>query len=383
MAVPRSNRLPHQNCLTRTQTPTQLWRLIQYPIDTLKRIRDTLAASCGIKNYLFHIFEQTSTIVTGITVTNNHGADNHPNYCYDATFIGSLSMLLPTWLTQKSTSRVAFLLGGTAAEIRQHLTTSGITALTTICDRATAEQLSQAALLDGQRPPAVMISRGFRQDCDALMNAPKPSITLVHHAIFTLHIEAEQSKLANRLQLLGGYQVPDVLVERVALTGVWQHAENLSRRLALPLLIHLPKMPAVPMNIGASDTAFTIFEFPDSSPPPRTKPPETKPDSLKSHKSDKHPATAAMPVQPPVQTATVSSEAAAAHAKFLVDMDLDLLCTLHSSLAIDRDQMIFGFWDNTLTSYERASGQSALVIIARSKLAAVRARVLSPPRSVA
>jgi hypothetical protein len=44
----------------------------------------------------------------------------------------------------------------------------------------------------------------------------------------------------------------------------------------------------------------------------------------------------------PVQTVTVSSEATAAHAKFLADMDLDLLYTLHSALAIGRDKMIFG-----------------------------------------
>jgi hypothetical protein len=287
-------------------------------------------------------------------------------------------MLLPTWLTQKSTSRVAFLLGGTAPDVRQLLTASGMPPLTTICDRATAEQLSQAAILDGQRPPSVIVSRGFRQDCDALIATPKPNVILVHDAVFALHMAAEQNKLANRLQLLGGYTVPDSIVERVAMAGVWQHAASMGRSLTLPLLIHLTKAPAIPMTDGVNDSAFTVFEFPDNTQPPRTKSPDTK----KPGKKDKQ-AVAASASPAPVLTATVSSEAAAAHAKFLADMDLDLLCTLHSTLAIDRDQMIFGFWDNTLTSYEQASGQTALVIIARSKLAAVRARLLSAPRGPA
>jgi hypothetical protein len=266
-------------------------------------------------------------------------------------------MLLPNWLTQRSASRVAFVLGGSETEVRQLLTGPGMPPLTTVCDRSTAERLSQSAILDGQRSPAVLVSRGFRQDCDALIAAPKPHVTLVQANIFANHMDAERDRLANRLRLLGGYDVPDTLVERVALAGVWQHAETVSHRLVAPMLIHLRSAPAVSMNTGTGENAFNVFEFPGSAA-----------QDAKSRAA------------PPVQTATVSAAAAAAHARFLADMDLDLLCTLHSPLAIDRDQMIFGFWDNTLTSYEKASGQTSLVIIARSKLAALRARVLSPPR---
>jgi hypothetical protein len=282
-------------------------------------------------------------------------------------------MLLPTWLTQKPTSRVAFLLGGTDGAVRELLTGPDMPPLTTVCDRATAEKLSQAAILEGLRPPSVLVSRGFRQDCEALIATPRPHITLVHVTIFAVHMAAESSRLANRLQLLGGYEVPASLVERVALAGVWQHAENISHRLAAPLLIHLDQLPAVPMATTMSPNAFTVFEFPVGNQPPTAKSAESK----RSSKRDaKQAATLALaPNQ--VLTAAVSADAAAAHATFLADMDLALLCTLHSALVIDRDQTIFNFWDNTLTAYEKASGQTALVIRARSKLAAIRARVLS------
>jgi hypothetical protein len=259
-------------------------------------------------------------------------------------------MLLPSWLSQKSASRVAFVLGGSEADVRRLLSGPDAPPVTLICDRPIAERLSQAAILDGQRPPSVMVSRGFRQDCETLIANAKAQVTLVHASVFTRHIEAEQQRLASRLLLLGGYNVPAALVERVATAGVWQHAESMSVRLSAPLLIHLVTVPVVPITAGASVDAFTVFEFPG--------------------------AKVEAAVVPPEATADVSSDAAAAHAKFLADMDLELLCTLHSQLAIDRDHLIFSFWDNVLSAYLRATGQAALVLAARSKLAAVRARVV-------
>jgi hypothetical protein len=259
------------------------------------------------------------------------------------------SMLLPSWLTQRTASRVAFVLGGSEDDVRRLLSGPGTPPVTLICDRPTAERLSQAAILNGDRPPAVMVSRGFRQDCDALIANAKAQVTLVHASVFARHIEAEHQRLAGRLKLLGGYDVPESLVQRVAMSGVWHHAESISVRLSAPLLIHLPKAPVVPMTAGVGADAFTVFELPG--------------------------ATVDMAPQTPEPTVDVPSEAAGAHAKFLADMELELLCTLHSQLAVDRDHLIFSFWDNVLSAYLRATGQAALVLAARSKLAAIRTRV--------
>jgi hypothetical protein len=255
---------------------------------------------------------------------------------------------LPNWLAQQATARIAFILGGEADDARALLSGSGMPPLVTICDKGTAEQLAQAAVLDGRRAPFVMISRGLRKDCEALVAAGKAQVTLVHAAIFERYVADEQIRLGKAVQLLGGYEGPSSVIAQVVMAAFWRFAAETSARLSAPVIVHLRRAPTV----LPPDGAFTIFELPRVAP---LAPLEVPPEAL------------------------VAIDAVAGQAKFLADSELDLLVSMHKPLAIDKGETIFGFWDSALSSYLRSSGQAALVMAARSKLAAVRARVVPGP----
>jgi hypothetical protein len=270
-------------------------------------------------------------------------------------------MRLPTWLIQRPDARMTFLCGGTASAVRQLLTGPDMPPLLTICDRATAEHLVQAAVLEGEKAPDIMVSRGFRQDCETLIAAPSTFVTLIDASVFTAHLQATRGTLASRAQLLGGYDVPASVVARVAMACAWQHADATAHRLPTPVLIHINKNITRPAGSGRHNHAFTMFEFPDSQ-------------AVSDH--DYQDVLGHV-------TATPSSDVVLAHAKFLINMDLNLLCTLHSPLAVDREHLIFSFWHETLSNVIGSTETVTLIAEAQAKLAAVRTRILCHPTTAA